>query len=360
MAFHTPGRPTPASSANPEGGGRLTARLRLEQGTLEPLLHERLKRAHDQVAFDYLTKELSVDVLDRCVKNVSDQELTEFLLEHVFQVAFLLSSEALFGIEDLRSELKALSAEMSFEDAGRSRLLFDRSVEKLGKYFFALGRRLHQLEQSMAACPLSGSAEQKRGLYGQRVRDLAGDVGFMRQGLARWVQRHVPLERPRGGVDPELLEGRLDAVVDEIDLRLREVRDTLKATILEQLRLFEPGLTQERLFRSQEAKPIDPASLLETLVSLFEQAKAFDEERQPGQLSRLQALLDGLSDAHVQSITTLRESDHELFMQCVESLKGYEIADYPRDDDPIQVFLLLTGDFIARLRRQQEKSSETS
>jgi hypothetical protein len=336
----------------------MTAGELFKNGQLcQPLL-ERLNHGRDQAAFDYLAKETSIEVLNDCIRRIPDQQLTDFLMEHLLLTASLLSSEAFTGVEDIREELKELGLGVS-ADPKQARARYDRRVEKLGQYFFALGRRLHQLEGSMASCPLTGSAEQLRGLYGQRVRDLAGDVRFMRQELSRWVRRFVPLKRDEAMADDdaEFLEGRLDAVVDELGLRLREVQETLNATLFEQLVLIEPSLTRKKLFRRDPGNIIDVGRLLDWLGNVLDRAKEFDEGRRADQLERVKTLLREFEPKDYLSFSGLRDSDQALFLRCIEDLDRYEPSGQRgREDDPIKVFLLLTGDFIAGLRRQHRDS----
>ena len=357
MAFQLPHRPAPLSARAEPGNPRTTAGDLFKRGLLcQPLL-ERVNHGRDQVAFDYLAKETSLEVLNECIRRIPDQQLTDFLIEHLLMTASLLSSEAFTGVDEIREELKELSLGVS-ADPSQARARYDRRVEKLGQYFFALGRRLHQLEGSMANCPLTGSAEQLRGLYGQRVRDLAGDVRFMRQELSRWVRRFVPLKRDeaRADDDTEFLEGRLDAVVDELGLRLREVQDTLNATLFEQLVLIDATLTRKKLFRRDPGNVVDVGRLLDWLGNALDRAKEFDEGRRSDQLERVKTLLRDFTPKEYLSFSGLRDSDQTLFLCCIEDLDRYQLSAEPGQDDPIKVFLLLTGDFIAGLRRQHRDS----
>ncbi len=285
-------------------------------------------------------------------------------MEQLFLKAALLSSEAFTGMEVIRQELKSFAERARSEDPLVARSHYDRQVEKLGQNVFALGRRIHQLEQFMTSCPLTGSGEQLRGRYGQRVRDLAGDVRFMRQELARWVRRFVPL-KPRsgdrdGGVDREFLAGRIDAVVDELGLRIREIHETLSASIFEQLVVFDPSLTRQRLFRRDLENVLDIGQLLDVLSNLFGRVKEFDEGRRPDQLLRVKTLLSDFRPEQFLSFSGVRESDQVLFLRSIEDLLRYqpESADTGNREDPIKVFLLLTGDLIASLRRQQRSRDQ--
>lgn len=345
--------------ANPSRGAGLTAGELLRRGKLCHPLLERLNRGRDQAAFEFFAQETSFDVLNDCVRRIPDQQITDYLVEQLFLKASLLSSEAFTGMEAIRRELKSSAARAQGEDPLVARSHYDRQVEKLGQHVFALTRRIHHLEQFMASCPLSGSGEQLRGRYGQRVRDLAGDVRFMRQELARWVRRFVPLKpkgaRDVGTVDREFLVGRIDAVVDELGLRIREVHETLSASIFEQLAVFDPSLTRQRLFRRDLENVLDIGQLLDVLSNLFDRVKEFDEGRRQDQLSRVKTLLGDFRPEQFLSFSGVRESDQALFLRSIGDLLHYqpESAKSKNREDPIKVFLLLTGDLIASLRRQQ-------
>jgi len=336
----------------------------LRRGLLCQPLMERLNNGRDQAAFEFLSRETSLEVLNECIRRIPDQQMTENLVEQLFMKGALLSSEAFTGIEEIRRELKLFSSGTNEEEAAVARLRYDRQVEKLGQHVFALGRRLHQLEQFMANCPLSGSGEQLRGRYGQRVRDLAGDVRFMRQELSRWVRRFVPLKpQSRSQVDREFLEGRIDAVVDELGLRIREIQETLSASLFEQLVIFDPALTRQRLFRRDLENVLDIGQLLDVLANLFDRVKEFDEGRRADQLQRVKTLLRDFRPEQFLSFSGVRESDQALFLRSVEALLAYEppvgrARAAKSEEDPIKVFLLLTGDLIASLRRQQRSRDQ--
>lgn len=361
MAFQLPNRPIPLS---PNTFDHATAGDLLRAGRLCQPLMERLNHGRDQAAFDYLARETSLDVINECIGRLSDQQLTEFLLEQILLTASLLSSEAYTGIEATRDELKELARTLASEELERATGRYQRRAEKIGRYFFALGRRLHQLEVFMAGCPLSGSAEQLRGLYGQRVRDLASDVRFMRQELSRWVRRFVPLKgsasSSAGPTDEEarFLEGRLDAVVDELGLRLREVHETLSATLFEQLVLMEPALTRKKLFRRDPENIVDVGRLLDWLGNITDRAKEFDEGRRTDQLERVKTLLREFRPEQFLPLSGLRESDQALFLRCIDELERYELSAKVSADDPVKLFLLLAGDFIAGLRRHYREAPD--
>lgn len=356
--------------ANPARGTGLTAGELLRKGKLCHPLLERLNRGRDQAAFEFFAQETSLDVLNDCIHRIPDQQITEYLVEQLFLKASLLSSEAFTGMEEIRRELKSSASRARSADPLVARSHYDRQVEKLGQHVFALTRRIHYLEQFMASCPLSGSGEQLRGRYGQRVRDLAGDVRFMRQELARWVRRFVPLKPKRagaghdGGVDREFLVGRIDAVVDELGLRIREIHETLSASIFEQLAVFDPSLTRQRLFRRDLENVLDIGQLLDVLSNLFDRVKEFDEGRRQDQLSRVKTLLGDFRPEQFLSFSGVRESDQALFLQSIEDLLRYQPESAPASanaqdrEDPIKVFLLLTGDLIASLRRQQRSRDQ--
>ena len=336
----------------------------LRRGLLCQPLMERLNNGRDQAAFEFLSRETSLEVLNECIRRIPDQQMTENLVEQLFMKGALLSSEAFTGIEEIRRELKLFSSGTNEEEAAVARLRYDRQVEKLGQHVFALGRRLHQLEQFMANCPLSGSGEQLRGRYGQRVRDLAGDVRFMRQELSRWVRRFVPLKpQSRSQVDREFLEGRIDAVVDELGLRIREIQETLSASLFEQLVIFDPALTRQRLFRRDLENVLDIGQLLDVLANLFDRVKEFDEGRRADQLQRVKTLLRDFRPEQFLSFSGVRESDQALFLHSVGALLAYEppvgrARAAKSEEDPIKVFLLLTGDLVASLRRQQRSRDQ--
>lgn len=365
MAFQLPDSSVPLSlRADPPRHSGPTAGELLRQGSLcQPLL-ERLNRGRDQAAFEFLSRETSLDVLNDCVRRIADQQMTEFFVEQLFQKAALLSSEAFTGIEEIRSELKRLAGRSRAQQSVSQRARYDSLVERLGQHVFALGRRLHQLEQLMTNCPLTGSGEQVRGRYGQRVRDLAGDVRFMRQELSRWVRRFVPLKSRSdsgptslgvvGAIDREFLEGRIDAVVDELGLRIREIQETLSASLFEQLLMFEPTLTRQRLFHRDLENVLDIGQLLDTLSNLFDRVKEYDEQRRADQLLRVKTLLSDFRPEQFLSFSGIRESDQALFLSSMHDLLGHEPGNRTGGaEDPIKVFLLLTGDLIASLRRQQ-------
>lgn len=361
MGFRLQNLPVSMSNGNRRPGAPASSpRVAVAREGLCPALLQRLDRGRDQAAFEFLAHETNLQAVNRCLLRIQDEEITEYLLEVIFLGASLLTSEAFTGIEAIRRDLKALPDRMKREEARACLRAYDSRVERLGRHFFALGRRLLQLEQFMTGCPLTGSGEQLRGRYGQRVRDLAGDIRFMRQELGRWVRRFVPMKRPsgRGGegevVDRELLEGRIDAVIDELGLRIREVHETLSACLFEQLATFDRTLTRQKLFRRDLENVLDLGQLLDSLSNLFDRVKEFDEERRTDQLGRVKTLLQEFRPEHFLAFSGVRESDQALFLSSVEELKRHQPGpSTDEEEDPIKVFLLLTGDLIASLRRQQ-------
>ncbi|HEY7698006.1 MAG TPA: hypothetical protein VIE88_06290, partial [Vicinamibacteria bacterium] len=78
---------------------------------------------------------------------------------------------------------------------------------------------------------------------------------------------------------------------------------------------------------------------------------------------RVKTLLRDFRPEQFLSFSGVRESDQALFLRSVETLLGYEPpASRARgansEDDPIKVFLLLTGSLIASLRRQQRSRDQ--
>lgn len=359
MAFQLPNREVSLSLGDSSSGVQSpTAGELLRNGQLCQPLMERLNRGRDQAAFDYLARETSLDVLNDCIRRIPDQQLTSYLLEQVFLTAALLSSEAFNGIEAVRGELKKLGQSAAGEDPKAARRLYDSKIEVLGQFVFAVGRRLHQIEQYMANCPLSGSSEQLRGRYAQRVRDLAGDVRFIRQELSRWVRRFVPLQRdlPQGGEGRVILEGRIDAVVDELGLRIREIQESLSSTLFEQLSIFDPSLTRKKLFRQDLENILDVNRLVGWLSELLDRVQAFDSVRQPEQLQRVTKLLSEFRPEQFPAFAGIRESDQELFVRFTEEIHGYRADQSFPEDDPIKVFLLLLGDLLNSLRHRRPTS----
>ena len=102
MAFQLPNRPPPLSTHTFGADPRIPTGDLFKRGQLcQPLL-ERVNHGRDQVAFDYLAKETSLEVLNDCIRRIPDQQLTDFLMEHLLMTAALLSSEAFTGIDEIR------------------------------------------------------------------------------------------------------------------------------------------------------------------------------------------------------------------------------------------------------------------
>ena len=113
MAFQLPNRRAPLSARAEPRNPRTTAGDLFKTGQLcQPLL-ERVNHGRDQVAFDYLARETSLEVLNDCIRRIPDQQLTDFLIEHLLMTASLLSSEAFTGVDKIREELKELSLGVS-------------------------------------------------------------------------------------------------------------------------------------------------------------------------------------------------------------------------------------------------------
>jgi len=130
----------------------------------------------------------------------------------------------------------------------------------------------------------------------------------------------------------------------------------LNATLFEQLVLIEPTLTRKKFFRRDPGNALDVGRLLDWLGNVLDRAKEFDEGRRSDQLERVKTLLRDFDPKAHLSFSGLRDSDQALFLRCIEDLGRYQLSAEPGQDDPIKVFLLLTGDFIAGLRRQHRDS----
>jgi len=330
----------------------------LDKGSLcQPLL-ERLSEGREQVALDYLLRETSLDTLNHCLGEIRDEEVSQYLLDGVLEIAALLSSEAFIGIERIRRELKTLMSRTG-EDLSKARHIYDGHVELLGQYFFAVGRRLHQIETFFASCPFTGSAEQMRGLYGQRSRDLAGDLRFLRLALDRWVRKFVPLEGelPAGSEGKEFLEARIGTVVDELGLRLKEVQESTCFVMFEQLNLFDETLTRKRLFKRDLENQLDVDSFLSWFGELMSRVRDYDEQRRPDQLDKVQVLLRDFHPETFPALAGVRESDHVLFSSFVQRLRKYGHQQADRGEDPVHPFLVLLGDLLRSLNQRVGESS---
>ncbi len=256
----------------------------------------------------------------------------------------------------------------SGEDLSKARRVYDSYVEVLGQYLFAIGRRLQQTEAFFAGCPFSGSAEQMRGLYGQRVRDLAGDLRFLRMGLDRWVRKFVPLdgELPVGEEGREFLEARITTVVDDLALRLKEVQESSSFVMFEQLTLFDETLTRKRFFKRDLENQLDLDHFLSWFGELISRVRDYDERRQPEQLEGIQFLLRDFHPEQFPALAGMRESDHILFSSFVQRLQTYrhrataqlkDAKEGGQTDDPVHPFLLLLGDLLSSLNQRAAEHS---
>lgn len=350
----------------PSTGGRVRPRagLRhpvvqdmLKKGSLCTVLVEHLSEGREPAAFDYLFRETSLETLNQCLSEIRDEEVANYLLDSILTIASLLSSEAFVGIERNRRELKTLMVR-SGDDLAKARLSYDGHVEILGQYFFAVGRRLKDIESFLGGCPFSGSAENLRGLYGQRVRDLAGDLRFLRMELDRWVRKFVPLDGdlPGGNGGKEFLEARIGTVVDELGLRLKELQESTCFVMFEQLSLFDATLTRKRLFRRDLENQLDLDRFLGWFGELMSRVRDYDVQRQPGQLQKIQELLRGFRPDQFPTLAGVRESDHALFCSFVERLRQYRHGQGGPQDDPVHPFLLLLGDVLKSLNQRSGDS----
>jgi hypothetical protein len=276
--------------------------------------------------------------------------MVEFLQNGIIQIAELMSSEAFNGLERSRRQLRALHPRVAEDPAG-ARRHYDQHAESLGQIVFALGRRLGQFEEFLSGCPFSGSAESTRGFFGQRVRDLAGDVVFLRFELNLWVERCVPLrgELPNGVEGRAFLEGRISAIVDDLGLRLKEIQEVLSAAILKQLVVFDDSLTRGKLFKYDVENILDTDQLLSWLTELMVRVRDYDAQRRPEQLTRVKSLLNNFQPEQFPSLTGIRESDHTMFTQFIPQIMSYRHRRPQKGDDPIHVFLLLLGDLVRNL-----------
>ena len=332
----------------------------LRKGSLCTVLVDHLSEGREPAAFDYLFRETSLETLNHCLGEIRDEEVANYLLDSTLLIASLLSSEAYVGIERNRRELKTLMVR-SGDDLAKARLTYDGHVEILGQYFFAVGRRLKEIESFLGACPFSGSAEDLRGLYGQRVRDLAGDLKFLRLELDRWVRKFVPLDGdlPAGNRGKEFLEARIGTVVDELGLRLKELQESTSFVIFEQLSLFDATLTRKRLFRRDLENQLDLDRFLGWFGELMSRVRDYDVQRQPEQLRKIQALLRDFRPDQFPTLAGVRESDHALFSSFVERLRKYRHGQGRPNDDPIHPFLLLLGDVLKSLNQRSGDGSPT-
>jgi hypothetical protein len=317
-----------------------------------------LTKTRDQAAFKYLFRETSLESIQQCLESIRDQEMVEFLEEGILKIAAIMSSEAFTGLERARRELKALLPRVE-EEAANARLLYDRHVETLGQLTFALGRRLDQYEEFLSKCPFTGSAEQLRGLYGQKARDISGDVRFLHVELNHWVKRFVPIrgELPKGDEGRSFLEGRITAVVDDLGLRLKEVQEILSTAIHDQLSVFDGTLTRSRLFKKDIENFMDIDHLLSWITELMSRVKEYDAERRPEQLQIVKTLLSDFRPEKFPALSGVRESDQALFSKFIPHILDYKHSAKQRGDDPMHVFLLLLGDLVRSLQQAGAEAS---
>jgi hypothetical protein len=198
-----------------------------------------------------------------------------------------------------------------------------------------------------------------RGLYGQRVRDLAGDLKFLRLELDRWVRKFVPLEGelPTGDPGREFLEARIGTVVDELGLRLKEVQESTCFVMFEQLNLFDATLTRKRLFRRDLENQLDLDRFLSWFGELMAKVRDYDEQRLPSQLEKIRVLLRDFRPDQFPALAGVRESDHALFCRFVERLRNYRHGQGGSNEDPVHPFLLLLGDVLKSLNQRASDNS---
>ncbi len=317
-----------------------------------------LSKTRDQAAFKYLFRETSLESIQQCLESIRDQEMVEFLEEGILKIATIMSSEAFTGLERCRRELKSLLPRVH-EEATNARRIYDRHVETLGQLTFALGRRLDQYEEFLSKCPFTGSAEQLRGLYGQKARDIGGDVHFLRQELNHWVKKFVPIrgELPEGEDGRLFLEGRISAVVDDLGLRLKEVQEVLSTAIHNQLCVFDGTLTRSRLFKKDIENFMDIDHLLSWITELLSRVKEYDAERHPEQLQIIKTLLRDFRPEKFPALSGVRESDQVMFSKFIPQVLHYKQGKKQQGDDPMHVFLLLLGDLVRNLKQAGAEAS---
>jgi hypothetical protein len=327
----------------------------LRKGPLNNLLLERLTDIDGQnAALTLLFREISLETLNQCLTGVSDQELATFLLDSILLTTAVLSSEAFFSIEQRQTALRALQAALP-DDIALARRLYDREVEELSRSVFALSRRLLEVEQGLNDCPFSGSSDTLRGLYGQRARDLAGSLGFLRADLGRWVRRSVLLgkELPQGGEARAFLEARLRSVVDDLGLRLREIRENLGSAIFDQLATCEPGLTRKQVFKRDLENVVELDSFLERLGELLRLVERYDQNRAPELLAELKTQLSDFRPERFPALSGIRESDQQVLASAAERIQAQDPSEPSSAEDPAQLLLLLLGDLFRNLKQRQ-------
>ncbi len=317
-----------------------------------------LARTKDQAAFKYLFRETSLESIEQCLGNIRDQEMVEFLEEGILKIAAIMSSEVFTGLERCRRELRTLLPRVQ-EDAALARNVYDRHVETLGQLMFALGRRLDQYEEFLSKCPFTGSAEHVRGRYGQKARDIAGDVRFLHVELYHWVKRFVPIrgDLPNGEEGRVFLKGRINAVVDDLGLRLKEVQEILSAAIQDQLSIFDETMTHSKLFKKDIENSMDIDYLLSWLNELIYRVKEYDSERRPEQLQRIKTLLRGFHPEQFPASSGVRDSDQAMFFELLPQMLNYQRSEQQKGDDPMHIFLLLLGNLVRNLKRAGAEAS---
>lgn len=328
------------------------------KGELNQALRQKLARTDEPAAFSYLVREITLEVLNDCLNKIRDEEVAIFVVDSAMLIASVLASEAFSGIERRQGELRAYRAAVPLEPS-KARQIYDRHVEELGRYVFALDRRLQQVEDYYSRCRFSGSAEVLRGRYGQCVRDLASGLRFLREDLNRWVRRFVPLEGELAAGDEgrRFLEARIDSVVDDLGLRLKEIREGLSSALFDQLSAFEPSLTRKQVFKCDLENLLDIDAFTAWLSELIQLVRRYDERREPETLALLKAQLTGFEADRFPALTGVRESDQRLFASCAERIRAHEPNAVLHAEDPIQVFLLLLGDLFKSLSQRQAQTA---
>jgi hypothetical protein len=342
----------PSSTDDRRSAGSTSKETIAQSPSVQQPLSVPLSQTKDQAAFRYLFRETSLESIHQCLAKVRDQEMVEYLQNGIIQIAELMSSEAFTGLERTRRKLRALRPRV-VEDPSVARRQYDQHAENLGQLIFALGRRLGQFEEFLSSCPFSGSSELKRGLYGQRVRDLAGDIRFLGFELNLWVERCVPLrgDLPDGVEGRAFLEGRIGAVVDDLGLRLKEIQEVLGAAILQQLNVFDETLTRSKLFKRDIENVLDTDHLLSWLAELMGRVRDYDEQRRPEQLERVKTLLANFQPEQFPALSGIRESDHTMFTRFIPQIMHYSHSRPQKGDDPIHLFLLLLGDLVRNVNQ---------
>ena len=356
LQAHKNGSPNSSNRSSSAGSNKHEAKD--ESSLKNGRLSVPLARTKDQAAFKYLFRETSLESIQQCLENIRDQEMVEFLEEGILKIAAIMSSEVFTGLERCRRELRALLPR-AHEDAALARHVYDRHVETLGQLMFALGRRLDQYEEFLSKCPFTGSAEHVRGLYGQKARDIAGDVRFLHLELHHWVKRFVPIrgDLPNGEEGCLFLEGRISAVVDDLGLRLKEVQEILSTAIQDQLSVFDETMTHSRLFKKDIENFMDIDHLLSWLSELMIRVKEYDSKRRPEQLQGIKALLQDFRPEQFPALSGVRESDQTMFFELLPQMLNYQRREKQKGDDPMHVFLLLLGNLVRNLKRAGAEAS---